>query len=503
MERVLRRGDAIVLFDGLDEVSLENEKRGKLIDALNAFVYKYSDCPYLLSCRVAATDYSFTQFEYVEMADFDERQIGNYIDRWFVRDEETRQRCRHDLLKNPENKTVRELAQTPLLLSLLCLVYEELNKFPLERHELYDEAARALLAKWDDSRKINRDTVYKRLTLRRKQQMLATLAAQNFDEGHYFLKEKQLIKQIEAYLQKAPGIDEPDGELVLKMMEAQHGIFVERARGIHSFSHLTLQEYFTAKYIVEEEARGSVERMMAHVGDDSWNEVFLLTVGMLNDPEAFCRAYLVKVSKLIEADMQISKIVHWASEATAQLSLPYRAGATRALLIFRAYKHSSARKRRESGAILQLANSLDLQLALDHALHDAVSFDVDYAIFTDSILELNLNVARKFARQLNLNELANEFDKLKPDSKESEEIWHNSYHILHNILEIYRPNWDIHYKYLIGIKNSTFKELSAENAELLATVISASTLFVRCLEVTYLSEADRRAFEDQILLPPQ
>ncbi|MCB8926339.1 MAG: hypothetical protein H6652_12020 [Ardenticatenaceae bacterium] len=71
LTRLLENGDALVLFDGLDEVNLEDDKRAMMIQQINDFVYRYSDCPTLMTCRVAATDYSFTQFEYVEMADFD------------------------------------------------------------------------------------------------------------------------------------------------------------------------------------------------------------------------------------------------------------------------------------------------------------------------------------------------------------------------------------------------------------------------------------------------
>ena len=63
VEQVLNNGDAIVLFDGLDEVNLEDNKRANLIQAINEFVYRYNNCPVLITCRVAATDYSFTQFE--------------------------------------------------------------------------------------------------------------------------------------------------------------------------------------------------------------------------------------------------------------------------------------------------------------------------------------------------------------------------------------------------------------------------------------------------------
>jgi len=40
-----------------------------------------------------------------------------------------------------------------------------------------------------------------------------------------------------------------NSEAVLKSIEAQHGLLVERAE-IYSFSHLTFQEYFTARNFV-------------------------------------------------------------------------------------------------------------------------------------------------------------------------------------------------------------------------------------------------------------
>jgi predicted NACHT family NTPase len=43
-----------------------------------------------------------------------------------------------------------------------------------------------------------------------------------------------------------------DSEAVLKSIEWQHGLLVERSRRIYSFSHLTFQEYFTARHITAE-----------------------------------------------------------------------------------------------------------------------------------------------------------------------------------------------------------------------------------------------------------
>jgi predicted NACHT family NTPase len=54
---------------------------------------------------------------------------------------------------------------------------------------------------------------------------------------------------------------------------------VERARGEYSFSHLTLQEYLTAKYIVDNNLVGQVVK--AHLTEPRWREVFLLIAGLI------------------------------------------------------------------------------------------------------------------------------------------------------------------------------------------------------------------------------
>jgi predicted NACHT family NTPase len=72
---------------------------------------------------------------------------------------------------------------------------------------------------------------------------------------------------------------------VLKSIEAQHGLLVERARGIYSFSHLTFQEYFTARYFVESSDPQALENLSSHITEKRWREVFLLTTEMLPNAE--------------------------------------------------------------------------------------------------------------------------------------------------------------------------------------------------------------------------
>lgn len=190
-------------------------------------------------------------------------------------------------MKLSENKGVRDLGRSPLLLSMICLAYEETLSIPKRRVELYEEALDALLKKWDSSRKIKRDQTYKQLSLGHKRQMFAQIAAEYFDKGEIFFHKKDLARKIETFLSHLPpdaSNEAPDGEAILETISAQHGILVERARGIYSFSHLTFQEYYTAKYIADNANRGTVERLAVHTTDYRWREAFLLTASLL--PEA-------------------------------------------------------------------------------------------------------------------------------------------------------------------------------------------------------------------------
>lgn len=503
LERLLEKGDALVLFDGLDEVNLADNKRDEMIRQVNDFVYRYSDCSILMTCRVAATDYSFTQFEYVEMADFDMVQMRHYIDLWFVGDATKQENFKKVLLKDEVYKPVRELAQVPLLLALLCLVYEERNEIPPERHEIYGEATRALLSRWDANRNISRDVVYQQLSVDRKQKMLATIAAQTFEKGDYFFKEKDVERLIADYLQGVPNLEEPDAALVLQSLEAQHGIFVERARGIHSFSHLTLQEYFTARYIVDNEQRGTIRRLMHHVGDERWNEVFLLVAGMLDEATEFAEQYLVAAHGLLSDDASLQQLLLWGVQKAAAAQSGYKLAASRAYLHYLA---------RYPGHVHDTILPYDIVLirdifrALDPVLARAEDLAVCYAYAIDSAFDLARLLQRahaiQVAEQQRISEMVTALQVLdKPESTAKKEVWRTYQNKLIIILRRYMRQWNPN-QLLAVSKEETFPWNVVTEAQIdtWTNYLSANYLLVHCLQVAYLP--NRQAIEDKILLPP-
>ncbi len=318
IKRILESGQAILLFDGLDEVNEGDNQRANLTAKIINFANQYFNCKCLITCRIAATDYAFDQFRYAEVADFDDKQIQSFATNWY-KDSETKRDAFLKALYSPENEGLRELGRTPLLLALLCLAFDETMNFPQRHAELYEEALDALLKKWDSSRNIRRDVIYRSLSLGRKRQLLARIAAEEFEKGKYIFKQHELAKFIQEYFEKLPAVDvggevEIDGEVILKSIEAQHGIFVERAHRLYSFSHLTFEEYFTARNIVDNASNGALDRLIAdHLTDSRWHEVFLLTASLLDNADSFFRSFREAIDNIIRDDENLVKVIRWAN----------------------------------------------------------------------------------------------------------------------------------------------------------------------------------------------
>ncbi len=153
VEKLLASGDAIVLFDGLDEVNQADGLRSLQVRAMQNFIEKYDTSKCLITCRLAANEYTFENFKYVEMADFDGEQVQQFVKNWFRENEQIGEQFIAEFA-DIQNRHLRELASSPLLLTLLCLSYQETLGFPQRRVEIYEEAIDALLKKWDASRGI-------------------------------------------------------------------------------------------------------------------------------------------------------------------------------------------------------------------------------------------------------------------------------------------------------------------------------------------------------------
>ena len=338
IRELLDRGNALMLLDGLDEVRETDVSH--VLRQIQQFSERYHRNQFVVTCRIAAREYTFEQFTEVEVADFDDDQIADFSGKWF-RSREDQVKADRFLQQLKAHPPIRDLATSPLLLTLLCLVFEDSGDFPANRSELYQNGVDVLLKKWDIKRNIERDQVYKKLSLKRKEDLLSQIAYQTFEAGNYFFKQKDVERQIQEFIENLPGAStdeqelELDSEAVLKSIEGQHGLFVERASGIYSFSHLTFHEYFAARCIKEKCNPSSTSdsvliELAKYVVDKRWREVILLTIETLQKSDILLNLMKEQVDKLVAKDQEIQRVLDHINQKAKLNVKTYKPTAIRA-----------------------------------------------------------------------------------------------------------------------------------------------------------------------------
>jgi predicted NACHT family NTPase len=391
MELLLKQGRILFLLDGLDEVRETDNSR--VLRQIQDFANQFSKNLFVITCRIAAREYTFERFTEVEVADFGDTQIRDFTTQWFKAKNDPIKA--ENFIKKLENdKGIRDLATSPILLTLLCIVFEESGSFPRNRSELYKEGLDVLLKKWDVKRNIERDQVYKKLSLKRKEDLLSQIALTTFQQGNYFFKQKDAERYIMLYIRNLPAAIQGkktlqlDSEVVLKSIEAQHGLFVERARGIYSFSHLTFHEYFTARKIV---SSTDTSELVNHLTEKRWREVVLLTVGMLENAETLLLLMKQQIDGILTQDQKLQKFLSWLKHKSRSIETHHKPAAIRAFyldLIFGRFSLISALNINLHYApdldldsalddILDCVQDLSLSSALDHAFQRALDSALD------------------------------------------------------------------------------------------------------------------------------
>lgn len=315
----LEKGELLILLDGLDEVPTANVYN--VIEKIQDFVDRHHKNRFILSCRTAARTH-LRQFTDIEIVEFDDQQIQSFIEHWFSseldRKNETAKNC-WELLQKEEYKSAKELAHTPLLLTFLCWVYDDKQSFPTNRSCLYQNALRILLETWSAEKRLpNRGLVYENLSIEQEEILLSEVAYQNFVADKLFLEKREIVKQIKDHLKQ--NLNAPqhlDGEKVLKTIEIEQGILVERARDVYSFSHLTLQEYLTAQYIYDNDL--IEETVKNHITETRWQEVFLLVAGLMRGKaDKLLLAMEKEAHNYLKTPLgqKLVPILQWADEMT-------------------------------------------------------------------------------------------------------------------------------------------------------------------------------------------
>ena len=302
LNQELDRGGVLFLLDGLDEVRDLDQRHlvvNRVVDFFTAQRQKGNK--FILTSRIVGYREVRPAVEGLAectLVDLEGEEISQFLEKWtsaleraargdtaLAAQEATRQRV--ELLAAVErNPGMRRLAANPLLLTILALMKRQGIVLPERRVELYQKYVETLLKYWNLERGLDRPPS-RDLDVAETVRVLAPLALwmHETSKGMGVVKREEMKRKLEEiYASREIPDPEKAADQLLSDVHEYASLLLERGPGEYGFIHLTLQEFLAATAITQRgqrDVRPVVDILAAHVGDDSWHEVALLTIGYI------------------------------------------------------------------------------------------------------------------------------------------------------------------------------------------------------------------------------
>ncbi|MFF5832846.1 NACHT domain-containing protein [Streptomyces bacillaris] len=284
--RVLEAGRALLLVDGLDEVPPEDREQAHTW--LSRLLARYPDTRCVATVRPLAVEPDWLRsegFEELRLLPMRNEDIQAFVTSWHRAarlsepdDAERLDGLEHDLARQfDQNRTLRDLARTPLLCAVICALHRRRDGFlPETRWELYRSALGMLLGHRDRRRRIG-DPEGVGLDVEEHTQLLQRIAVWLVREGQSEFTRDQALRQIGralAGMERVSAQGRP--EKILTHLLNRSGLLQQHADDTYQFIHRTFQDYLAAKEFVEDD---HLNELLRHADEETWQDVILLAAG--------------------------------------------------------------------------------------------------------------------------------------------------------------------------------------------------------------------------------
>ena len=303
LAEALKAGKALILLDGLDEVrdlNMRNTVVERVVD-FYAF-HRHQGNKFVLSSRVvgyrAVRPFADGLAE-CTIVDFEEDEIEEFVTRWTSALEKQAQghtqvaqadadADRRELLDAiNHNSGVRQLASTPLLLTILALMKRQGVTLPERRVQLYDQYVSTLLSTWNRARSLSGRAPGRDIDEIQTVRILAPLALwmHEVSPGVGLVGREDMRRKLEELFNDRGDVSPHQAARQFMLDVREHAaLLLERGPAEFGFIHLTFEEYLAAvalALIGQGNSQPIIETLSRHVGEQAWREVTLLTIGYL------------------------------------------------------------------------------------------------------------------------------------------------------------------------------------------------------------------------------
>lgn len=327
----MESGNAILLFDGLDELPSPQYKK-TVRDRINTLCTTYPGNTVVITSRIVGYEselrFEDGEFRHFRLGRLRLSEIETFISDWYtarIKNEVERQANVRDLIRivaQPENVAIRDLAANPLLLTIIALVHRIDAVLPDERVVLYQKCTETLLNTWHKWKYREDEEQSKGRVERRNRRRIEAIAywmqcrstevSQKraivpYDELKHFLA--GIIEKNEKP-KPDPDIADDLAEEFLAFVKRRTGLLIEVGDEKYSFVHLTFQEYLAATNLITEgEAEGVSAiwgKIATEIENPKWREVIRLLVASLKSNESK-RFFIDRLLEAIDGYGQVAR----------------------------------------------------------------------------------------------------------------------------------------------------------------------------------------------------
>ena len=308
LEQALAAGRCLLLCDGLDEIA-DLSARRRIADSLADYA-RSSANRLVLSSRPAGVSGSegalgsrFQRLTIQRFAPEDVRRFFGFLCAQYEELTPAERAKEADALYaavQAAPKTL-ELATTPLLATLLLLLWNENGYLPERRVELYERCCQMLIESWEAQHDVAYTGVLAEIGWERHLRLLAPLAYAIHYAGQRTDAPASELIPILAQAMQTEGLATPasatlEAEKFLRTLSLRSGLLQFLGSDRYGFPHLTFQEYLTARHIAAQPDPDYIDTVMVHLHKAWWREVHLLVIGHLGSGSEGAE----KASKLLQ-----------------------------------------------------------------------------------------------------------------------------------------------------------------------------------------------------------
>lgn len=320
LARVISAGRGFFILDGIDEIKKDDYRR--LEKMIRALLINDNKCRFLISSRLGF-NFQFPNLKKVIISPFhSSRHIPAFVRNWFNQANGGKPQANMMLEKfsSLKYRGIREIARRPVLLRLLCILFERDNDFPIRRADVFQQGISALI---QQSSQEYFDTNINDLPELRPHDVTNILCRvahsffveMNGDTLFHTNEVKNIILNYYSLIYKIHR-SQVDPEHILNSIERYNGLLVRWAPTFCSFSHLTYQEYFVAQHLVYENKQDEV---YDYLQNPHWQFITELVAELLPQEKIidFLKGFKFNVDTLVNQDEKVRNFLEELSRAAS------------------------------------------------------------------------------------------------------------------------------------------------------------------------------------------